>query len=193
MSEKLNSYLNLPEAIIMQYDMVILYNVIKITKPDNILELGTGGGLSTRIFALAGSEISSGSEIQTKIVSVDIDAERQKNISEIIKKEGFNNVTFATEDSISFLRRNCQGVCDFIFIDTDHTYKQTLAEILLTTSLISNKGYVFMHDTRYPEVWDAIQTFLRSNCSFNFIDYCTPAGLGLIIKKTGDMWIPVRT
>jgi predicted O-methyltransferase YrrM len=192
--EKILKWQNLPEAVDMKDDMAILYMAVKTNKPAGILELGAGAGLSTRALALAAQEISleSGSD-PCMVVSVDIDNVRINDVKEKLKAEGLENqVAFVNEDSVSFVKRNCQKIVDFFFIDTDHTYKQTLAEIVLAAPMLSNKGYIFMHDTRYIEVFDAIQTFLRQNCQYIYIDYATPAGLGLLMKKTG-YWIPLNS
>lgn len=186
---------NLPEAHDMKDDLTVLYNAVLTNKPVMVLELGSGGGLSTRTFALASKKLDEGEgphPPSTKIISVDIDADRQMKVFEKLKAEGLEeHVSFVLQDSVAFLQQNSQNICDFIFIDTDHTYKQTLAEILNAAPMLSKKGYLFLHDTRYPEVWAALQTFLRQNVSFMYVDYDTPAGLGLLIRKY-QYWIPLN-
>ena len=191
--KKLLEWQNLPEAVDMKDDMSILYQAAKLNPPRDIfLELGTGGGLSTRALALAMQELNSGSEKPLSLLSIDIDPEKSKVVSPILIEEGIDqNVSFFSQDSITFLNNNSHHPIDFVFLDTSHDFKQTLAEIMLITPMLTAKGYLFMHDTRYNEVWDAIQAFLKGSCQFSFMDFTTSSGLGLITRKY-SLWLPVN-
>jgi predicted O-methyltransferase YrrM len=190
--EKLRQWQELPEAVDMKDDMAIIYQAVLTNEARNILELGCGGGLSTRALALAAEFLSSGSEVPRVVVSVDIDPEKINNVRQKVKDADLEKyAVFTNEDSVNFLQRNCQQTTDFIFIDTDHTFKQTLAEITLSAAVISSKGYIFLHDTRYPGVWQALTAFMRLNNSFTFIDYNTASGLGLLMRKYA-YWIPTN-
>lgn len=48
--------------------------------------------------------------------------------------------------SIDFLKSNLVNKFDFIYIDTDHTFQTTYDELVLSSQLINEKGYIAGHD-----------------------------------------------
>ena len=127
------------------------------------------------------------------VLSVDINQEKSNNVAQKIKNEGLEDyVMFAVQDDIEFLRKNSHNPIDFVFLDTSHEYEHTLAEITMLAPRITSKGYFFLHDSRYNEVWLALQDFFKINNQFMYLDYTSPAGLGLLMRKY-SIWLPVNT
>ena len=120
-----------------------LYNVCLAKRPNSILELGTRGGESTRVF------IKYCEDFQKIGMSIDLDPcpqwmESRKwnhyvgddiEIGKVVTSSGkwpdgspFSNI-------------------DLIFLDSSHEYEHTLRELELYFPLISPKGILILHDT----------------------------------------------
>jgi predicted O-methyltransferase YrrM len=161
---RLEGWKALPECRDMQDDIMVLFNAVMTIKPKVILELGCGGGLSTRAF-----------DVRAKLEAENLSSQCQ----------------IVNQDSAQFLKANSHQTLDFIFIDTSHTYEHTIAELVLALPMLSHHGYMFLHDTRYNEVWEAIQAILKNTMAWIYIDYTTASGLGLIIRKL-NYWLPTN-
>lgn len=72
-----------------------------------------------------------------------------------------NNVTISKLDSVSFLSSCEDNYFDFIYIDTTHTYEQTLRELEISFIKSKNGGYICGHD------FDTIPEKCK-NCNYNF-------------------------
>lgn len=57
-----------------------------------------------------------------------------------------NNVIISKTDSVSFMKSCDDDYFDFIYIDTTHTYEQTLRELEVSFSKCKNGGYICNHD-----------------------------------------------
>jgi predicted O-methyltransferase YrrM len=184
---RLEGWKALPECRDMQDDIMVLFNAVMTIKPKVILELGCGGGLSTRTFALASSLIPG-----SQVISVDIDQSKIDDVRAKLEAENLSSqCQIVNQDSAQFLKANSHQTLDFIFIDTSHTYEHTIAELVLALPMLSHHGYMFLHDTRYNEVWEAIQAILKNTMAWIYIDYTTASGLGLIIRKL-NYWLPTN-
>jgi cephalosporin hydroxylase len=139
-----------------------------------ILELGVGEGRSTAAF-LAGLEARGGGFL----VSVD-------NRDVGIVAMGYERWKFIQADSLNLadilpvaLRWACDACglmpaspperpISVLFIDTDHTYDRTLAELRLWGPLVKRGGTILLHDTRSHEgVMPAMLEYCREtglNC-----------------------------
>jgi len=98
-----------------------------------VLELGVRHGNSTAAL-LAGIEQRSG-----HLYSVDIN-----DCSAVIDSEFW---TFIQADSLDYetISQQIQGPINVLFIDTDHTYERTKAELELWGNI--TEGHIFLHDT----------------------------------------------
>jgi hypothetical protein len=67
----------------------------------------------------------------------------QKNKDRFLSK---NFVEIIKQDSISYLRSMPDNFFDFIYIDTVHSYEQTVSELYESHRTIKNKGFICGHD-----------------------------------------------
>lgn len=158
-------------------DLKLLYNSTVENKYKNILELGVLHGNSTRVFALAASILKN-----CNITSVDIEEGCCKEAYEKLKQYELEKyVKFVTSDSVEFLLDQDDDFFDCIFIDTSHTYKQTIVELFLAGLKVKQDGgHIFLHDVHMPNVSSAIELFMSYNKHLKYIKYHTPAGLEFI-------------
>ncbi|MDH3618649.1 MAG: class I SAM-dependent methyltransferase [Nitrosopumilus sp.] len=72
---------------------------------------------------------------------------------------------------------------DHIFIDTSHTFDDTLKELTLFEEFVIPGGYITMHDTQSSDVLKAIDVFLeKSESIFRFYNYFNCNGFGILKK-----------
>lgn len=74
------------------------------------------------------------------------------------------NWMFMQSRSISAMRRLHESGWEFdlIFLDTSHTYDDTVEELVLCERLVAPGGRILMHDTvSFPEVKKAMEEFLE--------------------------------
>ncbi len=153
----------------------ILYETVKDLRAMRILELGCG--YTTYALALASSEISG-----SQFTSADIDKNRVKIFSEGLKERNLN-CNLVAEDSIECLLKYKNDSLDFIFIDSNHEFRQTLLEICLSAAKLDVFGRIFLHDTKMSGVAEAIRIFLYVTTGWHFMDLNTSAGLGILLKR----------
>lgn len=157
--------------------------------PDvKVLELGLGTGESTIAF-LAAAELMAG-----HVQSVDKDTYQVP--SDTISRwmsTGYWTLTQGDDLVIKLPRRKP----DVLFVDTSHTYEQTLAELRRYVPLVRKGGTVLCHDTRlgghYPDmpqpqpdfpVAAALNTFCEET-GLTWVDHDAQYGLGEILVPRG--------
>jgi predicted O-methyltransferase YrrM len=161
----------------MVEDCKILYRYAIENQYKNILELGILHANSTKVFALAAFQIPNCRFTSLDIEQYCIDEAKQR--LQVYGLESFAN--FVNLDSVKFLETQPDGSYDCIFIDTNHELKQSLAELFLS-ALKSNK-HIFLHDTSMPGVMKSIETLRKFEPQYEIMNFPTPSGLGLVIKK----------
>ena len=165
--------------------MPLLYEAAAAYTGVKVLELGVRTGNSTTAF-LAAAEEAGG-----HVWSVDVDPPHAPG--ELWTGSG--RWTFLQGDDLKIaLPEESPGVPlrpDVLFIDTDHTYEHTLAELRRYVPLVGEGGVVLMHDTlltwdhREYQVAKALDTYCaetgRSWAEISEGRY----GLGEILKPNG--------
>lgn len=72
---------------------------------------------------------------------------------------------------------------DHLFIDTSHTFDNTLKELILFEKFLVPGGYITLHDTKSLEILKAISEFLeQSESIFRFYNYFNCNGFGILKK-----------
>lgn len=120
--------------------LMSLYNVPVQNNSKNIVEIGTG--VST--FAL----VAAANKIDGKVTTIDTcggDALNRVQDGEALMKEE-SRLTIIKGDSRDVVKTWKDSI-DFLFLDSEHTYELTLAEILLWFPYMKSRGVVMMHDT----------------------------------------------
>ncbi len=179
--ETLKKFFLVQTGVSMQEDIMILYNFAKNMGFNHILELGVGSEAnSTKAFAYAKAQLPS-----TSFTSVDFDQKNLDMCQKTLQEFGLDKyVKLVLSDSVEFLRNSQKNYYDCIFIDTSHTFEHTVAEIEEATERFDPGGYIFLHDTRQQGVANALEYFLQKNPMYIRTEFNTPAGLGLLAKKT---------
>jgi len=113
-----------------------LAELLMITKPKTIVELGTESGNSTRVF------LEYIKHFGATLVSVDIDP----NCADY-KQEGYTRVIADDVEYAKTYQNGSNKEIDLLFIDTSHIYEHTMKELELYIPLMSSKGIICFHDT----------------------------------------------
>ena len=119
----------------------ILYSLVRILKPLNILEIGTYDGTSTNHILKAAYNNKKFDGVEAKITKIDVINHIQK--SNVVDYP-FN---FLQENSRNHLVNNSDY--DFIFQDGDHSYQGVAYEIDLFSKM-KNLKCVMAHDYHLP-------------------------------------------
>lgn len=139
----------------------------------NILELGTRTGESTITLLLATKELGG------TVTSVDVDSclEAKDKIKQMNLEKYWN---FIQTDDLSL---TWDKEIDHLFIDTSHTYDQTLAELRKFEPFVRKGGLITLHDIMScPPVLDAINDFLSEKDNFRFYKFFHNNGLAILRK-----------
>ena len=139
----------------------------------NILELGTRTGESTIPLLLATKELGG------TMTSVDIDScfEAKAKIKQMNLEKYWN---FIQNDDLSL---TWDKEIDHLFIDTSHTYDQTLAELQKFEPFVRKGGLITLHDIMScPPVLDAVNDFLTEKNNFRFYKFFHNNGLAILRK-----------
>jgi len=76
---------------------------------------------------------------------------------------GGKPVTVVKSDSVSWLLGQPEGTIDFVYIDTIHDFKQTLAELVASTRATKRGGWICGHD--YDEKFSGVVQAVDLYCS----------------------------
>jgi len=177
--------------------VITLYDLAKsFNKPPRIIELGTGGGNTLKPLALAAYEL--GGIVYTiddgrENASRPLQTIRDLKGFDLDKKVIYTCMDDTSEFAINFFQKiiKKEGLFDLIFIDTSHTYEQTLKELELYSNFLILGGYFALHDSspiyNGPGTYgvrEAIKTFLKQPNFLWIQDRQEAAGLA-ILKKMG--------
>jgi predicted O-methyltransferase YrrM len=181
--ELIKEYLESYESRGMWQDAKILHDYVVERKLTNILEFGILHGSTTRALAIAASKIEDSNYVSVDIEQGCIDEASAKLTDDDTRRY----VNFVCSDSIKFLQAQPYNKWDLIFIDTDHTLRQTIAELFLAASRIKTQdGYIFMHDAHMDGVRQAADLFRFYNAEkFEMNYYQTDSGM-LMFKSIGE-------
>lgn len=84
----------------------------------------------------------------------------------VIKRFANTCAVIHKRDSVSFLRSCPDRYFDFIYIDTNHQYQQTLDELELSMKKVKNSGLICGHDYNeqgFKELFNAVNDFSSKN------------------------------
>lgn len=93
--------------------------------------------------------------------------EKEINLQESIAidnlKSYMDRFEFMKTTSEEAIKSFAPGSVDYVFIDGDHSYDQTLADLKMYYPLIRSGGILFGHDINLSSVRDAIEKFREDN------------------------------
>jgi len=161
------------------YCVKLLYNFVVSRNCKTLLELGVRSGVSTRAFLL-GCKVTGG-----HLWSVDISEIRVPNIH-FGDDWGLSEFWTFTQH-MNDLDYEWDKPLDLLFIDTSHTYEQTLAELNKFTPYVKRNGIVLLHDSLLDGVegWGvlrAIKTFLSENPHWDYYETKVEGELGVLTR-----------
>lgn len=119
----------------------ILYSLIRILKPKNILEIGTYDGISTNHILKAASNNKKFDNIEATVTTLDI--------NNYTHNSSFIDYPFIHLLESSFHHLNHTNHYDFIFQDGDHSKEGVSKEIKLFSTM-KNLKCVMTHDYHLP-------------------------------------------
>lgn len=132
-----------------------------------ILELGVRDGNSTRAF------LDAAKILNAKVISVDIE--------DCSKLFNDGNWEFYQMNDLDYV---LSEEIDVLFIDTSHTFGQTLAELEKFAPMVKNYGVIILHDTvSCPDVYAAVKLFLMCHDEYVLEHRINCNGLGILWKR----------
>jgi len=129
MSRAMNSY------------VLLLYEIVLESRPEFVLEIGTGQCQSTRTILSALAENKKG-----KLISIDMKDRSERIPKELL--EYFIQIVGNSHEKSTFdkvLEKNDKKF-DILLIDGDHTYEGVKKDFEMYVPLVKEKGLILMHD-----------------------------------------------
>lgn len=147
----------------IQAHLVRLYN----RSHGIVVELGVRHGVSTSAL-LAGVHMSGGD-----LFSIDLDP----NCFQIF--DGQPHWYFMCGDSVAEAANFHSAWVDLLFIDTEHTYEKTLAELQAWGPKMKPGGTIFLHDTDDGGTYPGVRRAMIEWCGFEKQYWFYPESYGL--------------
>lgn len=140
-----------------------------------VLELGTRGGESTISLLYAAREIDG------RVFSIDLDdCDETKKLVMNCGLEKYWRFTQSDD-----LKVEWSLPIDHLFIDTSHTYDQTLEELVKFEPFVNPGGIISLHDSvTFPEVSTAVQKYLKTHDYLKAYEYINNNGLIILFKRS---------
>jgi len=161
--------------------LATLFFLTRISKPNKIVEIGTGEGHSTLAFAQGCAVNGKG-----HVISIDIE-EKGKAIDLLQDENLYTYVTFMKDPNVSLI-----GGIDILFIDGDHSYESVKKDIEKYYSEITEGGFIVFHDAynpAHPGVMKAIQESINNVdrvLEWDYYEWFNCNGLVIIQRKLQD-------
>lgn len=139
------------------------------------VELGVCGGGGSLHLAMS----------SFRVIGVDITLDYHDNIRWI--RRNYDNFKFINSDSIQAAQHIYSnfGEIDILFIDTTHTYEQTMAEYYTYEPYLSNRAVVCLDDLFRPGMDQAWSEMPETKVRFDFLHSSaspTDGGFGVVWK-----------
>jgi len=162
--------------------VLLLYELVLESRPDYVLEIGTGQCQSTRTILGALSDNKKG-----KLVSIDL-RNRSGKITDDLKPY-FHQVVGNSHESDVFevVKKQFDKPIDILFIDGDHKYEGAKKDFEMYVPLVKKGGLIIMHDTvnireGVKDFWKEIK-YPKVNLEYGKAAYDIVPGLGIINKN----------
>ncbi len=154
--------------------LMALYMLTRHFKLSTVLELGVRTGEST--IAL----LSAAKDIAGTVTSIDI-MDCPEAVSRVDSLGLSKWWRFIKGDDLAV---EWNDSIDHLFIDTAHTYEQTLKELQRFEPQVKNGGVITLHDiVAFPDVLRAINDYLVGRDDLQLYKYFNNNGLAVIFKR----------
>jgi predicted O-methyltransferase YrrM len=147
----------------------ILFNLVSYKQPSNILELGTGLGISTLFMGLGNAE--------STIYTMEGCEEKTEYAQKLIFENGLENVHFVNGTFKNELPNvlDKMGQVDLVFIDGDHQYNSTLKYFEQVYPFIGNDTVVILDDLRWSKgmekAWEEIKASKKVSVTLDIFQF----------------------
>jgi cephalosporin hydroxylase len=147
----------------------ILYDTILELNAKIIVDLGIRGGCSTRVCLLGAKETNG------EVYSCDI-IFPEKSLKDFIEKYGLKKYWHLhIGDDIEFASQIDKKI-DILLLDSNHETQHVIAQLVCYPEKVSPLGRIFIHDSKYQSVEDAINAFMLNNNKWIKIEHDTTLG-----------------
>ena len=136
-------YLTRPNNEIIYFNL--LFSIAIAARPDVILEIGTGGGLSSRAFARALQYWQRIDHRKRHLHTCDIDGSAVERVS-----TRYGSLVIPHNIPSSKLAERWEqhrNPIDLLYIDAEHSYDQSMADFSSFSQWVVPNGLIIMHDT----------------------------------------------
>ena len=142
-------------------------------KPSLSVELGVSGGGGSLHLAIGHPE--------GKVVGVDIIRDHEKRIKFI--EDNYPNFEFMLFDSTKAATKIFKkyGEVGILFIDTDHTYKNTMKEYTAWKPYLSDNAIILLDDLKRDGMVRAFNEVEGEKARYDFLNYGN--GWGVVVHK----------
>lgn len=126
----------------------ILFSIAIAAKPTVVLELGTGAGVSSLAFIRALQYWNSIRRLQAGVLhTCDINADAIRWLKRFGRFGSLVTPHVMTTDELAARWAERSTPIDLLYIDADHSHKQSLADFEQFAPYVAPDGLVLMHDT----------------------------------------------
>lgn len=122
----------------------LLFSVAMAAGPRNIVELGTGPGISSLAFIRVMQYYNRLRSQKGVLHSCDLDPKMQEPLK---KFGGIVKLHLMSTDQLAEKWSEKKEVIDFLYIDADHSYEQSLKDFNNFSPYVMPNGLILMHDT----------------------------------------------
>lgn len=121
-------------------DLWVYQEIIYTTKPDLIIETGSGYGGSTLYLANMLDCINSK---DGKVISIDCEGKKRPQHDRIT----YINDISITENVINLLTKSTEGKSVMVILDSDHSRNYVLSELEIYSKFVTKDNYLIVEDT----------------------------------------------
>ena len=163
----------------------LLYSMVRLFKPMNIIEVGVHRGAGSCHLALGLRQWGFG-----VLHLVDISAHNLEVAKgELMKRDlALESIEFYCGDSVTFAHSGSIPKADLVFIDADHTLNGVKRDVKAYWPLLKPNGFMILHDSILANgVRNVVNWFVENRADF-VVTLATSDGSGItIIRKRSDV------
>jgi len=137
-------------------ELGVLAHVARSLRPNNIFEIGTFIGRTTRILAANSPETA-------RVLTIDLPQEQVQHLigKDYIGTQEASKIVQLVGDSTLFDYSPWHGKCDFVWVDGCHEYPFVLADTAHALRLCRPGGWIGWHDYRQTAWWSGVTKHVR--------------------------------
>lgn len=136
---------------------VLLFNLVNNFKPETILELGTGIGISTIYLALGNP--------QANVITIEGSREKSDYARNILLQEGISNVQFYTGSFDEILPIKLRDIVHplLVFIDGNHRFEPTIEYFNSLMKYVNESTIIIFDDIHWSREMERAWKYISAN------------------------------